>query len=127
MNAGEEPEAPARRGLSASGLLPLSLLLFLLCPGGSPAVETPAAAKLPLLTSVRQIRELTPEQAALGYPLRLRAVVTYFDPYEMLVQDPTGGIYVKSEHSGIQTEAGQLVLLEGVSGPGYFAPEVLHP
>jgi PAS domain S-box-containing protein len=106
----------------------LAVLSFLLGATAAQAGQTsPPKPRLPLLTRVEQIRRLTPEQAKRGYPVRLRAVVTYFDNYEMLVQDSTGGIYVKSEGANIKTAAGELVSLEGITGPGHYAPEVINP
>src|SRR5262249_13356490 len=61
-------------------------------------VEAGAAARdsLRVITSVKEIKSLSPEQAALGYPVRLQAVVTFHDPsWKFLtVEDGTGGIYV---------------------------------
>ena len=52
----------------------------------------------PGLSSVRQVRDVPPEQAARGYPVRLRGVVTFCDAQTdlgMFVQDATAGIYIK--------------------------------
>ena len=63
---------------------------------------------LPLLTSVRQVRELCPEQADRGYPVRLRGVLTFNDWYVSFVQDAGGGIYVRNfdltEPAGTEVE-----------------------
>ncbi len=42
--------------------------------------ESPPAF-LPKLTTARAVHQLTPDEAARGYPVRLRGVVTYYDPY----------------------------------------------
>src|SRR5215831_4554505 len=51
---------------------------------------------LPELHTAAEVRRLTTEQAALGYPVRLRAVVTFFNQslYSRFVQDGTAGIYL---------------------------------
>src|SRR5512142_1616247 len=78
----------------------LCLLSVLFAAGGpiafSGQMAPPPVAKLPLLTAVQQIHQLTVNQAKLGYPVHLRAVVTYFDDSEpdLFVQDSTGGIWV---------------------------------
>jgi signal transduction histidine kinase/ActR/RegA family two-component response regulator len=80
------------------------------------------------LERVSQIRSLSTEQAARGLPVRLRAVVTYYDPVslELFVQDASGGIYVQSEKA-LSIERGQEIELTGITGPGDFAPEVIKP
>src|SRR5271167_4215149 len=60
---------------------PLGLLSVLLCAAGLRGQQVPAPAPgLPTLTRVEQIRQLTQEQANRGYPIHLRALVTYYDP-----------------------------------------------
>jgi hypothetical protein len=84
-------------------------------------------AELPTLTSVRQVREVTPEQAAKRYPVRLRGVVTFCEAsYDMgmFIHDATGGIYVKLNEGTINLNAGDDVEIEGRSGPGDFVPVV---
>ena len=59
-----------------------------------------SAASLPTLTSAEQVRGLTPDQAALGYPVRIRGVVTDDVPApDFFIQDSTAGIYVEGSHS----------------------------
>ncbi len=86
---------------------------------------------LPVLATIGQIRKLTPEQAQQGYPVHLRAVVTFYGGpgWEFFVQDPTGGIYLDDQdrNTDFGVEAGQLVEVEGVTGPGGYAPEVVRP
>ena len=60
----------------------------------------PSAPGLPTLTTAEQVRELTADQAKRGYPVRLRAVVTYIDfaVGDFFVQDSTAGIYVNENN-----------------------------
>ena len=82
------------------------------------------------IKSIKEIKSMPPEQAALGYPVRLRAVVTIHDPsWKFLaVDDGTGGIYVAGHTlSDQRLPTGQMVLLEGRTGPGEFAPIITSP
>ena len=88
------------------------------------------AAELPLLTTVAQVHRLSEREARRGYPLRLRAVVTFFNPIgqNLVVEDDTDGIYVSVGENPIPAlRAGQLVEVAGFSGPGDFAPVVVDP
>jgi signal transduction histidine kinase/ActR/RegA family two-component response regulator len=78
-----------------------------------------------LLDRAVEIRNLSVEQAGRGIAVRLRAVVTYYDPAstEFFVQDATGGIYV-SLAKPIHVTSGQQVEITGITSPGDFAPEV---
>src|SRR5688572_25795938 len=68
-------------------------IVVVLCGFARAAVAAPADEPL---RTVGEVRRLSPEEAAKGRPVRVRAVVTYYHhDWEMLfVQDPTGGIYV---------------------------------
>ena len=84
---------------------------------------------LPLLTRVERVRGLPPEEARRGYPVRLRATVTYYDAqwFTLFVQDETAGIYVDSKDQEAQIKSGQRVEVTGFSAPGEFAPVITHP
>jgi signal transduction histidine kinase len=89
--------------------------------------QVPAAAKpLPILTHVDQIRSLSPEQASLGYPVLVRGVITMDAPApDFFVQDATAGIYVEGSVSArFPHLLSQVVEVEGVTGPGKFAPVI---
>ncbi len=85
---------------------------------------------LPLqeLRTAEQVRQLTPEQAAQQYPVRLRGVVTFFDQahYFRFMQDDTAGIYffLGDGPDNPPLAAGQLIELEGEVSAGEFAPIV---
>jgi len=101
----------------------LSLLLCSASLSGQPA---DTATSLPLLTRVEQIRHLSAEEAARGYPVRIRGIVTNDVPApDFFIQDQTAGIYVEGSHSPVFTHTfSQLVEVEGVTGPGRFAPVI---
>ena len=84
------------------------------------------AGGLPTLTHIDQIRRLSPEQAAQGYPVRVRGVITMDAPApDFFVQDATAGIYVEGSTSPKYPHLlGQLVQVDGVTGPGKFAPVI---
>ena len=85
-----------------------------------------AAKPLPTLTHADQVRSLSPEQAGLGYPVLIRGVITMDAPSpDFIVQDATAGIYVEGSVSPKYPHIlSQLVEVEGVTGPGKFAPVI---
>jgi signal transduction histidine kinase len=93
---------------------------------GTWAQLVPLAKPLPTLTHADQIRRLSPEQASLGYPVLVRGVITMDAPApDFFVQDATAGIYVEGNASPRYPHLlGQLVEVEGVTGPGKFAPVI---
>ena len=83
---------------------------------------------LPLLTRAEQVRQLTREEAEQGYPVRLRAVVTYFVPgNDLFVQDASAGIWIEVGDGSVSLHPGQLVQVEGVSSAPDFAPQISKP
>lgn len=104
-----------------------SLLAFFI--GGislSAQEKTSTGQPLPLLTKAEQVRNLKPEEGARGYPVRLRAVVTYyrFSDRDFFVQDDTAGIWVDTQGADFSLRPGQLIDLEGTSSAGDFASEI---
>jgi diguanylate cyclase (GGDEF)-like protein len=90
--------------------------------------------KLPTLTTAHAAHDLTSAEAARGYPVHLRAVVTYYDPnlghgYSALfVNDASGGIYVRVPADTIPSlPSGTLIDVRAVSANGSFAPYVISP
>ncbi len=86
---------------------------------------------LPVLTTAKGAHSLTPEEAALGYPVHLQAVATYYDPYidprhsALFVHDDSAGIFVALPfHQLLPIHAGTLVDITGVTARGDYAPIV---
>ncbi len=81
---------------------------------------------LPLLTRAEQVRQLATEEAARGYRVKIRGVVTNDVPSpDFIVQDETAGIYVEgSLFPKFDHHWGDLVELEGITGPGKYAPVI---
>jgi signal transduction histidine kinase/DNA-binding response OmpR family regulator len=85
---------------------------------------------LPVLTTARQVHTLSESEARRGYPVHLRAVVTYFNPAgrTLVVQDSTDGVFVSVQTNQVPAlEPGHLVEVRGQSRPGEFAPVVAGP
>jgi PAS domain S-box-containing protein len=123
-----------RDRVMAGGLLWFFCLSLLLsCLAGAVPLHAgqlpPQKSTLPLLTRVEQIRNLTPDEANLGYPIRVRAVVTYFNPAEndLFIQDSTAGIWVAIGNAKPPIQPGQLVEVEGISAAPDFAPQIDKP
>ncbi len=103
---------------------------------GVAAQSTPSSEKNPPgdrnevsvqpLTKVADIHRLSQGEAARSYPVRVRAVVTYFDPeWQLLfVQDDTGGVYIERGDWSWSFEVGQRLEIEGTSNRGQFAPVI---
>jgi PAS domain S-box-containing protein len=79
-------------------------------------------AAQPVFTNISQIRNLPAVDAEKGLPVRIQAVVTYYDPKwdTLFVHDHSGGVYVgKGASARPRYEPGQLLEIEGVTGPGF--------
>ncbi len=108
----------------AQGALLLLAFLFSFWPQHTPAAEP--AVPVGELRTAKEVRRLTPEQAARKTPVHFSGVVTFFDEnlYSRFVQDDTAGIYLQATNLPPLT-AGQMIEVEGVTGPGEYAPIVV--
>ena len=86
---------------------------------------------LRVLTTAREAHGISIEESRRGYPIHLRAVVTYYDPYidprhgALFVHDGTAGIFFSVPKVPIlPLYAGIVIDITGVSSPGDFAPMV---
>jgi signal transduction histidine kinase/CheY-like chemotaxis protein len=119
----------------ASRLAGVALVLFGLFAGaGSRADNSPPKggdAVLPTLTTAHAAHSLTTEEAERKYPVHLRTVVTYYDPWI----DPRHGLIFSCDASGciytvvptnpiLPIHAGIMIDIEGITAPGEFAPIV---
>jgi len=89
--------------------------------------ENPTSLRL--IESAAEVRRLSPEEAARGYPIRLRGVITYYDPAEAFcfLQGASEGIFVDTAKQPLDIAAGQLAVLSGYSSQGLFAPMIETP
>jgi hypothetical protein len=90
-----------------------------------------SSAALPTLTDVAQVHHLSEKEARRGYPVRVKAVVTFFAPSgrNLNVQDSTDAIYVSVMDRPVPDDLrlGMDVEIQGFSGPGDFAPVITEP
>src|SRR5262245_22620372 len=72
---------------------------------------------LPVLTQIRQVRELSGDEGRKQYPVQVRAVVTYFDPHHktLFIQDESAGIWVSRTFQETNLNAGDLLEMRGAS------------
>jgi signal transduction histidine kinase len=121
---GSVPEDLVGRSTEVMGLLRWDgSNLVLRCPLfnrlGEPGTE---ASSLPVLTTAEQICQLSLEEAARGYPVSVKGVIT--SPLEFdgaVIQDSTRGIYINTGRL-LPVELGDYCEIEGVTGPFQFQP-----
>ena len=97
-------------GLSLLGLYGQSDVL----QAQSPRARMPGDYGLDLLNSVGAIRQLSPDKAALHYPVAVSATVTFADPIwrTLYVQDATGGILVRLD-AATEVKVGDRLQIDG--------------
>jgi PAS domain S-box-containing protein len=109
------------------GLLVAAMLAGVARPAEPAEVSAPAADLPSLLTNAASVRELSPDLANRRLPVRLRGVVTFsFNTDSCFVQDETAGIYVGNGRQFTTVAVGDVVVVEGVSSPGQYAP-IIEP
>ncbi|MEJ0091165.1 MAG: hypothetical protein WDM80_15655 [Limisphaerales bacterium] len=96
--------------------------------GTMTTIPVEADKSLPELRQIAQIRNLTAGEAARGYPVKIRGVLTYANPHDsgVFIQDSSGGIFVDANRKKFDSfpEALQLVEITGFTGPGDYAPVI---
>ncbi len=109
------------------------LWILALLWAAAPALVAGEAPPPSELRSIREVRALTPQQAAQGYPVHIQATVTHFneDGFSgMTLHDGALGQFVVTperfldEHPRPDVQRGDLVELWGVTRRGGFAPNV---
>jgi signal transduction histidine kinase/CheY-like chemotaxis protein len=108
------------------------VLGLLLAPADSTAQQPRAEWRpLPTLTRAHDAHNLTIEQARRHYPVKLRAVVTYYDTNvderrpALFVSDSSGAIFIVLPGlPAAPFEIGDLIEIGGVSDAGDYAPIV---
>jgi PAS domain S-box-containing protein len=86
-----------------------------------------ASDAAPGLTTAAAIHAMSPAQAASARPVRVRAVVTHVNEegLYLFLQDATDGIFVDaSDAPSPPARPGDVALVEGVTAPGLFAPQI---
>jgi len=107
----------------------LTLLAALLASSRLRSAELPGSTPLRTpLETIRAIESLSPDEAAKGHPIHLRAVVTYYHhEWEMLfVEDETAAtfVYVDPKQPRLDMKPGTLVEITGRTVPGDFLPSI---
>lgn len=94
----------------------------------SGGVSKTSAVQRKLLTSIADVRKLSPEEARTERPVALDGVITYYSArwQNLFFQDSSAGIYVMtySSEGALSVRMGDHVSLTGVTGPGDFAPVI---
>ncbi len=91
------------------------------------AFATTGSGAVPTLTRVDQVRKLSRTEAARGFPVHLKGVLTFqsADKLSVFIQDQEAGIYVFDRKASLSANLGDLIEVEGKSDPGFFAPTVI--
>jgi diguanylate cyclase (GGDEF)-like protein len=96
--------------------------------GASNAAGDPQRAQtLPVQDTARAVHQLSAAAAAQRYPVKLRGVVTYSDPFNgiLFIEDRTDGMFVSVEDpNSVLLRPRDLVEVDGETAPGDFAPSV---
>lgn len=110
-----------------SFIAPWLWMLLISTAGVLAQTSSPATTNqnLPLLTSAKQVLELSAAEARRGYPIRFRAAVTYFNEgwNSLFIQDSTAGVFITPPYEST-ARPGQLLEVEGITGQGEFAPVI---
>jgi signal transduction histidine kinase len=111
------------RGTAFLSILLASAFLPLIVKGQT---DASVPVSLPTLTHAEQVRQLTADEAKQEYPVRIRGVITDDVPSpDFFIQDATAGVFVEGSRSAaFKHNLGDEVELEGVTGPGHFAPVI---
>ncbi len=107
--------------------------LTLVCSVATAQLASTPARPLRTLTAAHEVHDISLEEAARGYPVRIRGVVTYYDPNvdprhaALFVHDSSGSIFIGLPPRPIlPLSAGTFVEVTGISGTGDYAPVILR-
>jgi signal transduction histidine kinase len=116
------------------GFLRLAAVLVSCCLTPQPArAQPPSAPPLPRLTSIPAIRALSQDDAARGYPVRVRGTVTHVDEVvhgTLIIHDGALGQFVFPPAEGVTIPAwgelrrGDVIDIDGLTERGGFAPNI---
>jgi PAS domain S-box-containing protein len=88
--------------------------------------SAPAPTAMRVINKVPEVRLLRVEEAAKHYPVRLRGVVTFYEPENRLlfIRDAAAGLFVYPEETNLSVRAGQIVQVTGTTAPGNYVPSI---
>ena len=123
------------RSQPSRGLLPVLTVLLLLVSSARGQQYPRSDIGTSLITTIRQAHTLTRQQAARAYPVQLRGIVTFYDPYQddgrqpaLFIEDATEGMFVKLKPGPVlPIHSGSNVTVSGVTDPGGYAPIIILP
>ena len=94
----------------------------------APRTPTSTVQTKGALHTIHELKSLSVEAAAQNLAVDVRGTVTYFDLGSSLlfIQDATAGAYVDIHDGSPELKAGDTVRVQGVSGPGDYAPIISH-
>jgi diguanylate cyclase (GGDEF)-like protein len=111
-------------------LFVVTVLGILLCKAHA---QDPHPVPLRVLSTCRAAHDISLAKASRGYPVRLRGVVTFYDANldprhaALFVHDHTGSIFMAlPSRPVLPLKPGTVVVVEGVTGTGDYAPVVLN-
>ena len=112
-----------QKQISRAGFTVTAGLLWLASPCLALAADSPGS----VLTTVAAVRSLSAAEAGRHYPVKLHGVVSFYDETLFLrfIQDETAGIYLLANTNLPPLLSGQEVEVEGVTGPGEYAPVIM--
>ena len=84
------------------------------------AASTPANDRV--LTTIREIRALSPEAADLGPAVNVHGIVTRATPYELFIQDGADAIFVWMRAAHPECQMGDYVEITGITNSGHLSP-----
>jgi two-component sensor histidine kinase len=111
-----------------------AVLILMGVVGGGAQIASASDHDPPILTRIKAIRDLAPEEAALGRRVRIRGTITHLKepaPAGIIIHDGEAGQFVLydanhlSAHPEIDLRRGDLVEVQGVTIQGGFAPDVV--
>ncbi len=95
-----------------------------------PAADAPREnTRQAAITNIAEVRQLARPAAALNHPVRVQAVVTYWDPatLDLFVQDASDGIFAVALSPDLPVSVGRWLEIEGVTSPGGFTRTINQP
>lgn len=97
------------------------IIYFCACFFSLFSIEKLLAQSTPVLTNAAQLRALSADDAEKKLAVKLRAVITTFDPnHNVFIQDETGGTFINTVRPNSSLAPGDLIEVTGVTYPGYF-------
>ncbi len=98
-------------------------------PGFLPDKAVAGTSNYVALTTAAEVKALSPQLAQQGLPVSIRGVVTAFSSKHTgaVIQDATRGVFVDlgQLEGGVSINRGDFCEVEGITGPGWFAPSVI--